>query len=184
MGNCSPSWRAAGGPSNGAFSHAHKSRKINSCCRSKSAFQSFGLNRPCPWVRPCHAWGMASGFSESADFSGIDDSRDLQLSVVVHKAFVDVSEAGTEAAAATAVARLGGAYEEKHGNQHELPEHKKGTDSMRRKPRASPSPLRGARRRTCSLLFGPRSTRRRCIGTVRMEPRKMNSRLMPSTPMP
>jgi serpin B len=51
---------------------------------------------------PLSHMGMANAFTASADFSGIDDRRDLQLSSVVHKAFVDVSEAGTEAAAATA----------------------------------------------------------------------------------
>jgi len=47
--------------------------------------------------------GMPVAFSGDADFSGMTGNRDLFIADVIHKAFVSVDEAGTEAAAATAV---------------------------------------------------------------------------------
>ena len=47
--------------------------------------------------------GMPIAFSANADFSGMTGNRDLSIYEVIHKAFVAVDEAGTEAAAATAV---------------------------------------------------------------------------------
>ncbi|MGB2827112.1 MAG: serpin family protein [Dehalococcoidales bacterium] len=49
------------------------------------------------------AMGMPVAFSADADFSGMTGNRDLAIDDVLHKAFVSVDEAGTEAAAATAV---------------------------------------------------------------------------------
>ena len=58
---------------------------------------SFGLKKTLINV------GMPAAFSASADFSGMTGEKDLFISDVIHKAFVSVDEAGTEAAAATAV---------------------------------------------------------------------------------
>jgi serpin B len=47
--------------------------------------------------------GMETAFTPFADFSKMTASNDLYISAVLHKAFIEIDEEGTEAAAATAV---------------------------------------------------------------------------------
>ncbi|MFZ0826941.1 MAG: serpin family protein [Verrucomicrobiia bacterium] len=53
--------------------------------------------------KPLKVIGMEFAFDERADFSGITQERPFFIENVLHKACVDVDEAGTEAAAATVV---------------------------------------------------------------------------------
>jgi serpin B len=50
------------------------------------------------------AMGMAQAFEKGeADFSGMTGKRDFWISAAIHKAYIDVNEEGTEAAAATGI---------------------------------------------------------------------------------
>jgi serpin B len=57
------------------------------------------------------AMGMPDAFTGAADFSGMGGTHDLFIGDVLHKAFVAVDEAGTEAAADTAVALVTGPHQ-------------------------------------------------------------------------
>ncbi|KAF5038418.1 Serpin [anaerobic digester metagenome] len=71
--------------------------------RVKVYFPKFTLETEYNLPPALAAMGMPTAFTGDADLSGMDGTRDLFVSDVVHKAFVDVNEEGTEAAAATGV---------------------------------------------------------------------------------
>ena len=48
--------------------------------------------------------GVTTAFGGDADFSGITEAGPLRIGAAAHKAYIDVDEHGTEAAAATALA--------------------------------------------------------------------------------
>lgn len=63
----------------------------------------FKLSSRLDLAQTLSAMGMPLAFDGRADFSGMDGTRNLFISGVVHQAVVEVNERGTEAAAATAV---------------------------------------------------------------------------------
>ncbi|HEY7329987.1 MAG TPA: serpin family protein [Gemmataceae bacterium] len=71
----------------------------------------FTMRSRLPLADRLQAMGMTTAFDRlEADFTGMsEDKPPLFLSAVIHEAWVDVNEKGTEAAAATAVAAAGAA---------------------------------------------------------------------------
>lgn len=63
----------------------------------------FELRTSASLNEPLATLGLGVAFSDAADFSGMSKQANLAISDVVHQSFVKVNEAGTEAAAATAV---------------------------------------------------------------------------------
>lgn len=75
-----------------------RSRKVNLHLPRSKTTSSFDLKRT------LQALGVRHAFESGvADFSGMDGTRELFIDLVLHKAFCEVNEEGTEAAASTVV---------------------------------------------------------------------------------
>ena len=66
-----------------------------------SSVPKFKMTSKFSLAKVLQSMGMTDALSDKADFSGMLGNRDLFLSAVIHQAYVDVNEEGTEAAAAT-----------------------------------------------------------------------------------
>lgn len=80
-----------------SYQKAMFSKRVNLILPKFKISDDYELNEPLKKL------GMKSAFEKDADFSGMTGTRDLFISNVVHKSYVDVNEEGTEAAAATGV---------------------------------------------------------------------------------
>jgi serpin B len=69
----------------------------------KVYFPKFKLNLSYRLERLMKSLGMNDAFSKRADFSKMTGNKELYISAIIHKTFIEVDEKGTEAAAATAV---------------------------------------------------------------------------------
>jgi serpin B len=99
-------------PDAGKFAEVEKTMdaaQVNSVIKNLNGRQialslpAFKLESEFSLKKALSGMGMPLAFSDSADFSGMVGRKDLYISAVIHKAFIETDESGTEAAAATAV---------------------------------------------------------------------------------
>ncbi|MBE9562090.1 MAG: serpin family protein [Proteobacteria bacterium] len=82
-------------------------KRLNKWLRSlhsqkvKVYLPKFKINANFELSQTLSTMGMKNAFNDKADFSGIDGTKELHLSAVIHQAFIEVNEEGTEASAAT-----------------------------------------------------------------------------------
>ena len=69
----------------------------------KVGLPKFTINSTLGLGNTLASMGMPVAFSQLANFSGMDGQQDLQISSVNHDAYINVTETGTEAAAATGI---------------------------------------------------------------------------------
>ena len=67
------------------------------------SFPKFRVTFDASLVAPLKGLGMQMPFSDAADFSKMRSQKDIAISEVRHKTFIDVTEEGTEAAAVTSI---------------------------------------------------------------------------------
>ena len=77
--------------------------RLRSAPRVIVTLPRFTMTQQFELSRTLAAMGMPQAFNSAADFSGMDGTRDFSISAAIHKAFIDVNETGTEAAAATSI---------------------------------------------------------------------------------
>ena len=100
-----PAGRAAGRAGPGARRPAACAALLAGTARHQVtlALPKFRLETALDLIPVLRRLGVTQAFTASADFGGITDAARLAVSAVAHKAYIDVDEQGTEAAAATAV---------------------------------------------------------------------------------
>ncbi len=70
------------------------------------ALPKFTMTQPLLLSETLKAMGLKDPFEMSANFSKMSENEGLAISEVIHKAFIEVDEQGTEAAAATAIVMM------------------------------------------------------------------------------